>query len=321
MKSWGVLVLALLYLVWVFGYLALFLDLPFGEPRLVAIPRGTPLSGIARILEREGITSRFRFLAFAFLSGKTRLLAGWYRLTPGMSPARLVDILSQGPPQVRVTFPEGCTAQDMARILEASGVCEAREYLACVEHPERFGKPWLSGALTLEGFLFPDTYFFQVPTPPEEVIAVQLARFAELVLPLFSGREEKLLETLILASIVEKETYLEEERPLVASVFLNRLKEGMRLQSCATVVYALKKEKGVTVHTLREEDLEVDSPFNTYRVKGLPPHPICNPGLSSIRAALEPAETDYLFFVLQGDGRHAFARTYEEHLKNKRGTP
>lgn len=321
MKPWGILVLALVYLFGVFGYLAFFLDLPFGEPKLVAIPKGTPLSGIARILEEEGITSRFRFLFFAFLSGRTTLLAGWYRLTPGMSPARLVDILSQGPPRVQVTFPEGCTAQDMARILEAFGVCGSREYLALVEHPERFKKPWLSQVLTLEGFLFPDTYFFQVPTPPEEVIAVQLARFEELVLPLFSGKEDTIKETLILASIVEKETHLEEERPLVASVFLNRLKEGMRLQSCATVVYALKKEKGITVHALRREDLEVDSPFNTYRVKGLPPHPICNPGLSSIRAVLEPAETDYLFFVLQDNGRHAFARTYEEHLRNKGSTP
>ncbi|MCS7242243.1 endolytic transglycosylase MltG [Candidatus Caldatribacterium sp.] len=321
MKSWGIFVLALLYLLAVFGYLAFFFDLPFGEPKLVAIPRGTPLSGIARILEQEGITSRFRFLAFALLSKRTPLLAGWYRLTPGMSPARLVDILSQGPPRVRVTFPEGCTAEDMARILEALGVCGAKEYLTFVEHPEYFQKPWLAQVPTLEGFLFPDTYFFQVPTPPQEVINVQLARFEELVLPLFAGKEDKLRETLTLASIVEKETRLEEEKPLVASVFRNRLKENMRLQSCATVVYALKRERGITVYTLREEDLGVDSPFNTYRVSGLPPHPICNPGLSSIRAALEPAETDYLFFVLQDDGRHAFARTYEEHLRNKRGNP
>lgn len=321
MRFWGILILAVLYLLGVFAYLAFFLDLPFGEPKLVAIPKGTPLSGIAQILEREEITSRFRFLVFALLSRKTTFIAGWYRLTPGMSPASLVRILSQGPKQVRVTFPEGFTAEDMAQTLESMGVCEASSYLFFVEHPEYFNKPWLSQALTLEGFLFPDTYFFQVPTPPQEVIATQLARFEEVVLPLFAGRDAELNDVIILASIVEKEARLEEERPLVASVFLNRLKEHMRLQSCATVVYALKKEKGITVHTLQEKDLEIDSPFNTYRVIGLPPHPICNPGLSSIKATLEPAKTDYLYFVLQEDGRHAFSRTYEEHLKNKRGTP
>lgn len=321
MRHWGIFALVVLYLVSLFGYLAFFLDLPQGEPRLVAIPRGTPLSGIARILEEEGITSRLRFLLFALLSRKTTLIAGYYRLTPGTSPFHLVQVLSQGPPEVRVTFPEGFTAEDMARTLENSGVCSAEAYLALVAHPEVFGKPWLSSATTLEGFLFPDTYRFQVPTPPEVVIATQIARFEELVLPRFAGMMEKLYETLILASIVEKEARFDDEKPLVASVFLNRLKHNMRLQSCATVVYALKREKNLTVHTLKEEDLTIDSPFNTYRISGLPPHPICNPGLSSIEAVLHPAETEYLYFVLQDDGRHAFARTYEEHLRNKRGAP
>lgn len=321
MRSWGILALAFLYLIGVFAYLAFYLDLPSGEPKLVTIPRGASLRAIAEILEREGITSKLRFLSFALLSRKTILIAGQYHFSPGMSPARLVDMLSQGPPRVRVTFPEGFTAEEMAETLERLGVCKEREYLAFVERPEYFGKSWLFGAKTLEGFLFPDTYFFQVPTPPEEVIAAQLARFEELVLPRFAGKEEELTEVIILASIVEKEARFADEKPLVASVFLNRLKKNMRLQSCATVVYALKKEKGITVQALGEKDLEIDSPFNTYRVGGLPPHPICNPGLSSIQAVLEPAETDYLYFVLQEDGRHAFARTYEEHLKNKRGVP
>lgn len=321
MKSWGILVLALFYLFGVFAYLAFYLDLPLGEPKFVTIPKGASLSAIARILEEEGITSKFRLLAFALLSRKTVFIAGRYTLTPGMSPARIAELLSQGPPQVRVTFPEGFTAEEMARTLEELGVCESRAYLFFVAHPEYFGKFWLSGMETLEGFLFPDTYFFQVPTPPQEVIAAQLARFEELVLPLLVGKNVNLREVVTLASIVEKEARFPDEKPLVASVFLNRLKKNMRLQSCATVVYALKREEGRTVQKLEEKDLEIPSPFNTYRVSGLPPHAICNPGLESIRAVLEPAETDYLYFVLQEDGRHAFSQTYEEHLRNKRGAP
>ena len=321
MKSWVVLFVALVLLGWVFVDFTFFFDHSLGAPKDVVIPKGMSLSGVARLLEEEGITSSFRFLVFALLSRKTTPIAGQYRLWPGMPVASIVRLLSQGPPRVRVTFPEGFTAEQMAEVLEHLGVCRKEEYLAFVMHPEHFARPWLSGVKSLEGFLFPDTYFLQVPTPPEEVIAVQLDRFEELVLPLFSGKEASFLESIVLASIVEKETRLREEKPLVASVFLNRLQKNMRLQSCATVVYALKKEKGVSVTSLRERDLIFPSPFNTYLHEGLPPHAICNPGLDAIRAVLEPAQTDYLYFVLQEDGKHAFARTYEEHLRNKRGAP
>lgn len=323
MKPWVFAVLALALAVWLFVDLAFFCDFLQGEEVEVVIPRGTSLRGIAQILEERNIASSFRFLAFTFFSGKKTLIAGRYRLRKGMPVAHLVDLLAKGPPEVRVTFPEGFTAEEMAEVLEHFGVCRKEEYLFWVRHPEFFGKPWLSEAKTLEGFLFPDTYSFQVPTLPQDVIAVQLFRFEGLVLPLLEGKDPSLslCDIITLSSIVEKEAKWNDEKPLVASVFLNRLKKKMRLESCATVVYALKKEKGIVVHTLTREDLSFPSPFNTYLHGGLPPHPICNPGLSSIEAVLYPTETDYLYFVLQENGRHAFARTYEEHLLNKRGAP
>lgn len=323
MKLWVFAVLALLLVVWLFVDLAFYFDLSLEEEVEVVVPRGTSLRGIARMLEERGVTSSLRFLAFTLLSGRKTLIAGRYRLKKEMPVARLVELLAQGPPEVRVTLPEGLTAQEMAEILERSGVCRKEEYLFWVEHPEFFGKPWLLGIKTLEGFLFPDTYSFQVPTLPQDVITTQLSRFEALVLPLLEGKDVSLslADIVTLSSIVEREARWGDEKPLVASVFLNRLKKNMRLESCATVVYALKKERGVVVHTLTREDLSFPSPFNTYLHRGLPPHPICNPGLSSIQAVLDPAETEYLYFVLQENGRHAFARTYEEHLLNKRGAP
>ena len=171
----------------------------------------------------------------------------------------------------------------------------------------------------MEGYLFPDTYEVPKKYGVEKMIKVMLSNFNQIAIEnKFTDRAEKigfsLNEIIILASIIEKEAKFNDEKNKVSSVFYNRLKINMKLQSCATIQYILGEPK----EGLDENDLKIDSPYNTYLYKGLPPGPICNPGLDSIIAALEPAEEDYLFFVLGDNGRHIFSKTYQEHLKNKK---
>lgn len=321
MKPRYVIVLCWAWILCVFLKMAFYEDLEKGEARAVFIPKGVPVSQVASLLEEEGIASARLFRLFVFFAQKEKVVAGRYRIPPGRSIYRIVRELESGPLQEKVTFPEGLTSAQMAQILEEKGICESKEYLELVAHPEAFRKEWLQGVPHLEGFLFPDTYYLSVPSSPQEVIAMQLEQFEKLTLPLYekSSTGLSLDEVVILASIVEKEASGDEEKPYVASVFLNRLKKEMRLQSCATVVYAHYRERGVHLENLSREDLEIDSPFNTYLHKGLPPQAIGNPGLEAIRAVLYPEKTDYLYFVLQENGKHGFSATYEEHLEKKGG--
>lgn len=321
MKPRYVIVLCWAWILCVFLQMAFYEDLEKGDVRTVFIPKGVSVSQVGSLLEKEGIVSARLFRLFVFFTRKEKVVAGRYRIPPGRSIYRIVQELESGPPREKVTFPEGITSVQMAQILEEKGICERKEYLELVAHPEVFQKEWLQGVSHLEGFLFPDTYSIPLSSSPQEVIAMQLEQFERLVLPLYekSSTRLSLNEAVILASIVEKEAGGDEEKPYVASVFLNRLKKGMRLQSCATVVYAHYREREVHLESLSREDLEIDSPFNTYRHAGFPPQAIGNPGLEAIRAVLYPESTDYLYFVLQENGKHSFSVTYEEHLEKKGG--
>lgn len=322
MKGCSIFFLCGAWLLCIVFHMAFYADLERGEEKIVLIPQGISAQRAAQILEEEGITSSFLFRLFLFLSQKEKIIAGRYLFRPGISIRQIVQKLEEGPPQEKVTFPEGFTASQMAELLELKGICQSGEYLNLISHPEIFTREWLQGISHLEGFLFPDTYWFSLSTSPREVIEAQLSRFEQLVLPWYrqSNTTLSLKEVVILASMVEKETSLKEEKPYVASVFLNRLQRGMKLQSCATVVYAHYWENGVHRKNLNLQDLTIDSPFNTYLYKGLPPQPIGNPGFDSIWATLFPLETDYLYFVLQEDGKHSFSVTYQEHLE-KKGIP
>ncbi|MGQ9472856.1 MAG: endolytic transglycosylase MltG [Candidatus Caldatribacteriaceae bacterium] len=319
MRSCSIFFLCGAWLLCAVFHMAFYADLESGEEKIIIIPKGISAQKVAQILEEKGITSSFLFRLFLFLSQKDKIVAGGYLFRSGTSLHQIVQKLEEGPPQGKITFPEGFTSSQMAEILEIKGICHSEEYLNLVSHPEVFSKEWLQGISHLEGFLFPDTYQFSLATSPREVIKAQLSRFEQLVLPLYrqSNTALSLKEVVILASIVEKETSLKEEKPYVASVFLNRLQKGMKLQSCATVVYAHYLENGVHKKSLNVQDLTIDSPFNTYLYKGLPPQPIGNPGFDSIWATLFPLETDYLYFVLQEDGKHSFSVTYGEHLEKK----
>jgi UPF0755 protein len=210
-----------------------------------------------------------------------------------------------------VTFPEGTTMEGVTERLSAAGVTDGQAFLALARDRDFLGTLGIPGP-TAEGFLFPETYLFASSSTPADVMKVMTNQFrkvlAELEVEAPLGKRD-LLDTVTLASIVEKETSMPEERPLVAAVFLNRLRKGYRLQSDPTVIYGLENFDG----NITRRDLETDTPYNTYLIRGLPPGPIANPGRGALWAVLNPAQVDYLYFVSRNDGSHHFSFTLEEH--------
>ncbi len=259
-------------------------------------------------MENGSIHESWQFRGAARLLGEGRnLKAGEYRLAAGASMAEILDMLTAGQTVLRsLTIPEGLTvAQAVVLVAAAEGLREA------------------SGAIPAEGYLLPETYYYERGTPADEMIARMGRAMTDLLEELWAGRAPGLplaaaREALILASIVEKETARAGERARIAAVFLNRLRRNMRLQSDPTVVYALTGGAGPLDRRLKTADLEVDSPYNTYREYGLPPGPIALAGEDSLRAVLHPADTDELYFVADGTGGHAFAKTLAGHQVNVR---
>ncbi len=279
-----------------------------GDPQMFSVPKGASARTVARDLYQLGlIGSRRMFLIWVKLKGESGAVRpGTYQLEPGWSGYKIAKQLRKGPPLVRVTFPEGWMARQMADLLEARGVTSAAAFMEIVNKEKR------------EGYLFPDTYFFNQGLDPRLVIARMIDRFHEQA-PKDMPERSKVLklsyaQIVILASLVEKEAKAPQERPIIAGVFLNRLRKRWRLESCATVEYALGKWKP----RLTYKDLAIPSPYNTYTNFGLPPGPICNPGKAALDAAAHPAVTDAMFFVADGQGTHRFTRYYSEHLEGKR---
>jgi UPF0755 protein len=280
---------------------------PLEERTVVTIPRGAGVSAIAETLQDAGvIRSPLVFRLGARATGEaTRLKAGEYAFPPRVSVRAALDILVAGKTVTRtLTVPEGLTSREVVALLrEAEG---------------------LSGAIDRvprEGTLLPETYHYQQGDARAELIRRMRAEMDRVLAELWPGRADGLpfdtkREALTLASIVEKETAVPDERALVAGVFVNRLERGMRLQSDPTVRYALTEGEAELGRALTRADWKVDHPYNTYQHTGLPPGPIANPGRAAIAAALHPAETDYLYFVADGSGGHAFAETLEQHNRN-----
>lgn len=284
------------------------------KDRMVWVAKGASVKDVLRGLKEDGLLRWDKpLLLWCRLTGRGGTIkAGEYRLNGAMSPLTLLGVLERGEVVIHpVTIPEGFTAAQIGEALQREGILGLEQFISAVKDPHSSQRLGLPGP-TLEGYLFPDTYHFVKGQTPWDVIRTMVARFKAVTAPLLPRMKEQgltLKELVTLASIVEKETGDPSEQPLVASVFLNRLKAGMPLQSDPTVIYGIHSFQG----NLTREDLKRPGPYNTYRRRGLPPTPIANPGLGAIQAVLDPAETDYLYFVSKNDGTHAFSRTLAEH--------
>jgi UPF0755 protein len=315
-------------------------------PVTFVVELGETAAGVATRLEEEGLVVDGevfrRFMSYQGLD--VSLEAGVYSLRPNMTMHEIAEALQHGSAStVTVTIPEGWRAEQVAWLLEQQGLMRSDDFMAQV-HTGQYDYSWLAARppdASLEGFLFPDTYELSAETTPAAVVALMLANFDARVAPEIEGRlggktlfdldlgadrPLTVYDAVTLASIVEREAVVPDERPVIASVYYNRLdpayveETALRLSSDPTVQYA----KGYDPETgnwwnpmLPGEGLTVESPYNTFKVQGLPPGPISSPGLASILAVLNPAQTDYLYFHAIGDGSHVFASTLEEHLRNQ----
>ncbi len=271
---------------------------------------------VARTLERAGvIRSPLGFVLLSVLRGSGRSLkAGEYEIPQNATTLLILSLLEDGKVKKHaVLFPEGATVQDLGSLLDAERLARAEEVRRLARDPA-FLRTVGVEAESLEGYLFPDTYQFIKGMTAEEMLARMVQRLREQVGAEILARAEAkgltLHRLLTLASIIEKEAVVPQELPLISAVFWNRLRRDMPLQADPTVQYAVGKER----RALSRADLQVDSPFNTYRFAGLPPAPIASPGKAAILAALEPAKVNYLYFVSTGDDRrHHFSTTLQEH--------
>ncbi|MCD6586462.1 MAG: endolytic transglycosylase MltG [Desulfobacteraceae bacterium] len=260
------------------------------------------------------ISSKIKFkLITRIRKSDRRLIAGEYELSTAMPPLAIIKQLTDGSVRLhRLSIPEGFNISQIAENVAAAGFCNKQSFISAARDEEFVRKINLS-ASTLEGFLFPDTYYFSNDVSPQQIIGAMVARFHQAFLPEWKIRAKEMgfsvNEVITLASIIEKETGVASERPIISSVFHNRLKRKMRLATDPTVIYGIKNFNG----NITKKDLKTYTPYNTYMIAGLPPGPIANPGSESIKAALYPAETKYLYFVAKRDKTHYFSSTLAEH--------
>ena len=287
----------------------------------VEIPPGASAPEIRRRLIDAGvIRDEYTFRAALWWSGESRSLqAGEYRFAEAMSPVAVLQKIGRGDIYTRrITFPEGLTIEEMARLYEMRGFGEAKAFIEAARDPAPI-KGVDPQAPDLEGYLFPETDPLPRRAPASQLVRNMVDRFLETYTDeMRRSAEAQGLTTrqvVALASLVEKETAKADERPLVAAVYRNRMKIGMGMQADPTVVYALQKA-GRYDGNIRLEDLQFDSPYNTYRYPGLPPGPIAAPGKAALEAALAPAEVPYIYFVSRNDGSHVFAETLAQHNAN-----
>lgn len=299
------------------------------------IEKGSTSEEITQDLYEMGLIQNdqiYKFLS-KFNGYDNMYKAGTYTLCEGLTYDEIMVILSGTPETVKVTFPEGFTTVQIAARLESNGVCTADEFLYAVDHIDLSSYPFIPEVsedrdYRLDGYLFPDTYEFDVQANVNDVIYKFLNRFNEVFLPVYYKLAEELGmtvdEAITLASVVEKEAKLDSERAKIAGVFLNRVNSSdvslHKWQSCATVRYVYKKLYNIDLINITLENEKEDDPYNTYLYEGFPPGPICNPGLKSIEAALYPEEHSYYYFVLNtkdGLSTHVFSKTYKEHLEAK----
>ncbi len=282
---------------------------------VVEIPRGSSFSKISEILYEAGLVRhRIAFHLFAKLKdAPRRIRAGEYELTSSMSPAIILDKLVRGEIKgYRVAVPEGFGMRQIAAALSSQKLANEKEFIRlCTDR--NFLSSLRITAKTAEGYLFPETYVLTRTMNEEEIISLMVEQFWKRITPEMLRRAEEigftLDQILIVASMIEKEAKIKEEKPVIAAVFYNRLRNSMRLQSDPTAVYGLPGFSGM----ITGEHVRKSTPYNTYQIDGLPPGPIASPGLDSILAALYPAQVDYLYFVSKNDGSHQFSTNLARH--------
>ena len=285
---------------------------------LVEVPPGASTKAVLAILEKAGIVKDARV---AYYYVRWRKLgapkAGEYRILPTASALDVLDKMRKGDVALyEIGFPEGLTYKEIAKRVETTGLIKASELVALCEDQAFLAQQGVPGK-TCEGYLFPDTYRVARNRPAREIVALFIAHFHEMyrkhVAPFEASCPLKRAEIVTLASIVEKETGAEIERPHIAGLFLNRVKKGMMLQTDPTVIYAVALAKGSFDGNIHKSDLSLDHPYNTYMRKGLPPGTIANPGLKALEAVVKPTASEDIFFVSKNDGTHAFCPTLECH--------
>jgi len=287
----------------------------FKQIKKVEIPKGYSLKKIARLLNEENLIKNYSiFITSAYLRGiSNKLKSGEYELSTDMTPLEIMEKLYKGEiVYYKITIPEGYNIKNIANLLEKNELINKEKFISLTQDREFLSSLGIK-AISLEGYLFPDTYYFSKGMTEEEMIN----KMIESLNNLFTEKLQKRLQDLnftihkilTLASLIEKEVQIDSERKLVSAVFHNRLKSNMLLQSDPTVIYVLEDFDG----NLKKQDLSYDSPYNTYLYPGLPPTPIANPGTDSIMAALYPADVDYLYFVSKNNGEHHFSSTFKEH--------
>ena len=292
----------------------------------VVIDKGSSAAKIAALLEREGvIKAAWLFKLVARFDGRAgELKPGEYELRTGMSYGEVLDVLAGGPGIVTasLTIPEGKTLQEIAKIIGSKTHVGEAAFLAAARSGRHRLALLPAGSRNLEGLLFPKTYRIREEATPDDVVELLLQQFSQDTEGLdFSkppGAGITPYEIVIIASLIEREAKVPQDRAKIAAVIYNRLRKHMRLQIDATVQYAYLLRTGKYKNPLTTDDYKISSPYNTYQIDGIPPAPIASPGLASIEAALAPAKVDYLYYVLiNAKGEHAFARTYEEFLRLK----
>lgn len=297
--------------------LAYGLLLPAGpnEEKFVQLKAGSSAHRIAGDLKKAGIIrSQYAFLLWHYFHGRKPLKAGEYSFDHSARLREVYDRIAHGDIYVHLlVVPEGYNMFDIAMAIEEAGLGKREDFLKVAKTDLALIRDIDPQAPALEGYLFPDTYRFTRTQSLHDIAATMVHRFRQAARE--AGLSQDFHSLVTMASIVEKETGVDTERPEVASVFYNRLNRHMALATDPTVIYAALLN-GRYRGTIYRSDLQYDSPYNTYRNQGLPPGPICNPGKASLQAALHPADTQYLFFVSDNQGHHNFSRTPEEHARN-----
>lgn len=285
------------------------------QEKIVTVHQGQNFTTTSAMLQAAGLIRHpLKFKLIARIKGYDKQIkAGEYSLSSSMSPTRILEIMIRGKVHLyKLTIPEGYNLRQIAASIARAGLGTERDFLRAATSPRLVQQKGIQ-AETFEGYLFPDTYYFPKDVTPETIVSQMVSRFRSVFTPAWKKQAERLgfsvHQVISLASIIEKETGVPEERPTISSVFHNRLQRRMRLESDPTVIYAIPNFDG----NITRKHLITPTPYNTYKIQGLPPGPIANPGLGAIEAALYPAETRFLYFVSKKNGTHKFSTNLSDH--------